>query len=147
MIQPHGRRSILGLGLALGLALAACGGKAATGTTPQPRGDLPFDPATVQAALTTRPIEGTDGCAVEGAATVGDAMRLQRDLLASDGKVDEAFTCRKSDLSADTWECTWEVARAPGGGEEDEGTAFQAIVQVDHTGAIEPGQLVCIAPG
>lgn len=142
------RRSRSPLAALFVLALTACGGKGGGSTTPRNPDGVPFDQEAVRAKVAATAAADTDGCAVDGAATVGDAMRSQKALLAADGgDVGEAFRCQKSVLADDTWECTLEVSRAPAGGEDDEGSAFQAIVQVDHEGALKPGQILCVAPG
>jgi hypothetical protein len=132
--------------LALGLWLAACGGGKGS-ATPRATGDVPFDQEAVKALMAATKVADLDGCTSEGAVTIADTMRAQRGLLAADGSVDEAFHCAKSALADDTWECTWEVSRAPAGGEDDEGSAFQAIARVDSDGVLRPGQLLCVAPG
>ncbi len=141
----------LGLGLGLALALVACGGKSKpAGTGPHASGGggkPPFDQEAVKALIEATAAADADGCAVEGAATIGDAMRIQRGLLEQDGKVEDGFHCKASVLAEGRWECTLEVARAPSGGDDDEGTAFQAIGQVDSDGVLLPGQLLCVAPG
>lgn len=146
-------RTLGALGLAI--ALTACGGKAdkAGSTGPATGGKPPFDQEAVKALIAATAVGDTESCGIEGAATVGDAMRLQRVMMEQDGGAEESFTCRPSELADGAWECTWEVMqRTPGAADPDDpcaggGSAFQAITRVGADGILVPGQLGCIAPG
>ena len=136
------------LALGVGLALAACGGRS-TGAT-GPKGKVPFDPEAVKAVMAATPVDKTQSCGIEGAATVGDAMRLQKAVMDGDGGALESFTCQP--LAEGQWQCTWEVVEKTTIANPDDpcaggGSAFQAIGQVNADGVPMPGQLACIAPG
>ena len=138
--------------LGVGLALAACGGKGTGAAGPRRSGKVPFDQEAVKAVMAATPVDKTQSCGIEGAATVGDAMRLHKAEMDGDGGARESFSCEPSGLADGQWQCTWEVVEKTTIANPDDpcaggGSAFQAIGQVNADGVPMPGQLACIAPG
>jgi hypothetical protein len=124
-------------------ALAACGGKTDTNTTPSGGGPTDGDDTAasldqdrVQAELAELAVP--DACGgPDAAANLGALLDDQQALIGDDAE--RAFECREGG-AAGGWACTWSALTSGGSG-------YQIMVDVTDDGELVADSVACLAPG